>query len=52
MRKTRKSTPVLDNCVEGIEILTGEQSFALPAVLQRDLAFQTIVELAPRRWGS
>ena len=52
LRKTRKSTPVLDNCVEGIEILTGEQSFALPAVLQRDLAFQTIVELAPRRWGS
>lgn len=52
LRKTRKSTPVLDNCVEGIEILTSEQSFALPAVLQRDLAFQTIVELAPRRWGS
>ncbi|WFD29260.1 hypothetical protein MSPP1_000267 [Malassezia sp. CBS 17886] len=52
LKKTRKNTPLLAQCPEGLEIVVaGEKSMALPAVVNRDDAFQRIVGIDPRKWG-
>ena len=51
LRKTRKTNPVFDNCIEGIELVVGDQNISIPAVVQRDEAFRSIVAVSPRRWA-
>lgn len=54
LKKLRKSTPILENCTEGLEIVLSEseKGLSLPAVIDRDLAFQRILTLDPQRWAA
>jgi hypothetical protein len=53
LKKLRKSTPVLEECTEGLEMVLGEheRGIGLPAVIDRDLACQRILALGPQRWA-
>ncbi|WFC98598.1 hypothetical protein MYAM1_001328 [Malassezia yamatoensis] len=52
VKRTRKNTPVMDDCVEGLEITLDDQpkGLTLPAVIARDEAFQQILALDPTKW--
>lgn len=52
LKKLRKSTPVLNQCTEGLEIVLSEneRGIGMPAVMDRDLAFQRILALTPHGW--
>lgn len=52
VKRTRKNTPVIDQCAEGIEIVLSDSSkgLTLPAVFDRDRAFQRILALDPNKW--
>lgn len=52
IKKTRKNTPVLDHCPEGLEIVLADspKGLTLPAVLDRDRAFQHILAQDPDKW--
>ncbi|WFC93596.1 hypothetical protein MBRA1_000217 [Malassezia brasiliensis] len=52
IKRTRKNTPVLDTCAEGLEIVLQGQpkGLTLPAVVDRDQAFQRILALDPSKW--
>ena len=52
IKRTRKNTPVLDTCAEGLEIVLHGQpkGLTLPAVVDRDQAFQRILALDPAKW--
>ena len=52
LKKLRKSTPMLEDCTEGLEMVLGEneRGIGLPAVIDRDSACQRILALGPQRW--
>ena len=52
IKRTRKNTTVLDTCAEGLEIVLHGQpkGLTLPAVVDRDQAFQRILALDPAKW--
>ncbi|WFD42686.1 hypothetical protein MPSI1_001334 [Malassezia psittaci] len=52
VKRTRKNTPVMDDCAEGLEISLVDQpkGLTLPAVIARDEAFQRILALDPTKW--
>lgn len=52
LKKTRKNTPLLDGCTEGIELVVRDgQSVTVPVVVRRDEAFRLILGLQPQRWA-
>lgn len=53
LKKLRKSTPMLEECTEGLEMVLGEneRGIGLPAVIDRDSACQRILALGPQRWA-
>lgn len=54
LKKLRKSSPVLDGCPEGLEIVLepSERTLGLPALMQRDDAFRRIMSLDPQKWAA